>query len=172
MTRDEMILNNQGLIGYTIKKLGLISLYDDLYDLGLIGLIKAVDTYDEKRKIAFASYAYMCIRNEMLMIFRKKRPLTISLETQVTDNLTLEDAIKDNYDLEEDIMKKDEWNRICDSINNLNDKERELIIKYFGLFDSRKYTQLELSKIYNHGQTYINRLIKKAIKKLRLAVNR
>lgn len=145
-------------------------MYDELYDLGIIGLIKAVDTWKEN-KSTFGSYAYVCIRNEILMQMRKQKFSPISLETSICDNLKLEDVIEDNFNIEENVIKNEEKTLLKKGLNMLSDKERDLIIKYFGLGTSRKYTQIELAKIHNCGQTYISKLIQKALEKLKRAVN-
>lgn len=165
MTRDEMILNNQGLIGYTIKKLNLIKMYDEIYDLGLIGLIKAVDNWD-KHKGTFATYGYVCIRNEILYYMRKQKIQTISLETPITNNLNLEDLIKDDYDFEDDIIKNDLLMRIKNNLDTLKQKEKECIIRYY----FKKQTMTNISNELNISQPQVTRLIQSAIKKLKLAV--
>ena len=169
MTRDEIILNNRGIVGYVIKKMGLINQFDELFDLGLIGLIKAADTWD-KSKCTFMTYAYACVRNEIGMYMRKQKYQTISLETPITDNLKLEDTIKDDYNFEEEIIENDLIVRIKKEIINLNSKEQECLIRYFGLFGFKKQTMMNIAKHLNISQSYVTRIIQKAIKK-RMVVN-
>ncbi len=170
MDREELIIHNQKLIYYVIKRMNLFFRVDELYDVGLIGLIKGADSYNSEKGTQ-STYFYRCIKNEIMMYLRKKRPSTISLNTLITDNLTLGDTLVDDYNLEYEVEKKEKLIQIYNCINNLSPKEQDLIIKYFGLFESKKYTQQELAKIYNYSQGYITRLIKKAIEKIKKEVN-
>lgn len=166
MDREEKILNNQGLIGYTINKLGLRSLYYELVDVGQIGLIKAVDTFEETKNSSFGSYAYICIRNEVLMEMRKQR-LTVSLEEPIADNLKREDTIKDDYDFVEDILKNDLLNQIYNNLYILTNVEREALIRYYGMFGTEKQRQVDIAKALNMSQANFSRIIKRAVNKLK-----
>lgn len=169
MNRDEIILNNQNLIYFVLKKLNLYEEHQELFDLGMIGLIKGVDSYKEE-KGTLSTYLCRCIYNNILMNFRKKRPITISYEEIIYDNITLADTLTDNHDFTTDIEKNDDLNRIYLSMNNLTKKEKDILIKYFGLFNTKKYRQSEIAKLYNHSQSYIARIINKSIKKIRKEV--
>jgi len=161
-----MILKHQNLIYHVLKKMNLYHAHDELYDLGMIGLIKGVDTYNPE-KGSQTTYLYRCIYNAILMNFRKKQIPTISIEEKITDNLTIAETVKDNYDFVEDLEKQWNLNQVYKVIDKLPTKEKEILIKYFGLFNTKRYKQKELAKIYNHSQSYIARIIDKAITKIR-----
>ena len=169
MTREEMILNNQGLVGYVIKKLHLSNIFFEVYDLGLIGLINAVDTYDEKKGI-FSSYAYMCIEHEITHYLRKKRFNTVSLDEDLFETKKLKDMIRDEYDLEKDVEKREMISYIYDNFNCLNEKEIKCLIWNYGLFGNEKQCQSDIAKKLNVSQPHVSRMINSAIKKLREAV--
>lgn len=163
MTRDEMILNNQNLIYYVLKKLNLYQFHEDLFDLGMINLIKGVDSF-EKSKGKLVPYLYTCIYNGFLMNMRKKQLQTISIEKELGENLSLEDFLTDNKDFAKNIENNE---LIVQCLNVLTQKEKNIIIKYYGLFGMQKYTQKQIAKIYHHKQTYISKIIQKSIEKMR-----
>jgi len=171
MNRDEIIIQNQNLIYFVLKRLNLYDRHEELFDLGMIGLIKGVDTYNPE-KGTMATYLYRCIYTNVLSYFRKKQPLTISIDEYVYDQLTLEDTLSDDYDFTKELEIKEDLNRIYNSLNKLSDKEQDIMIKYFGLFNTKRYKQKELANLYNHSQSYIARIIRDSIKKIKEEIKR
>lgn len=144
---------------------------EELLSVGIIGLIKAVDTFDVSRNYKFITYAITCIDNELKMFIRnmKKSPNALSLENNIyTDDefdKTLNDILSDNYDFVEDIIKKEEYKIIDKIVDDLSFEERKIIRMYFG-FDGKRYNQQELSKLCNVSQSYMSRVIRKILKKI------
>lgn len=171
MTREEMILNNQNLIYFVLKKMNLYDKRDDLFDVGLLGLIKGVDSFDPQ-KGALSTYLYRCIYTALLMEIRKKRPITISFDTPIdsTETITLEDILKDDYDFTEEFVKQEKIEQIYLALDKLSDKERDIIVKSYGLFNTKRYKQKELAEIYNFSQSYVSRVVKKAEKNIKKEV--
>ena len=122
---------------------------EELFQIGLIGLIKAVDTFDIEKGFSFSTYAKKCIMNEISMYFRKNN----KDENHLNDLNDLNDF--SDIDLEESYIEQEE--KII---------EREIILMYFGFY-GKLYTQLEIANKFGIGQSYVSRLIKSIIVKFR-----
>ena len=177
--RDELILNNLKLIYIVLKQMGIYHLRDEYYDLGLIGLVKAADTYDSKQGYTFSAYASRCIFNEISQNIRressnkrKANSNTISLETVLIDDgkeVTLLDTIPSNYDLEEDILKKEQKELLRKALPKLRDSERELLVSYYCMEGKAK--QKVLAEKIGVTQASISRKLKRIINKLKKIIN-
>lgn len=145
----------------------------DMLELGNIGLIKAFNSYDDSKKIAFVTYASKCIYNEILMGYRKwssnKQKINNninSLDEEIEDGISLYDMLTDEEDFTSKYDKDLDILSIREALELLNDRDKEIIKLYFGFYD-KEYTQYEISKMYNIQQSYVSRLIKSNIKKLK-----
>ena len=171
---DKLVLDNTKLIYYVLKKLGIYHKVNEYYDLGLIGLVKAANTFDSNKKYRFSTYAIQCITNEILQDLRKNEKIIyennikiVSLDNAYNEKLDYIDLVGSDYNLEEETIKKETLNEIYNILNNLNIKEKTLINMYFGLNGYKKYKQDEISKIYNISQSEVSRIIKKGIINIR-----
>ena len=163
LTRDEMIIDNQNLIYFVLKKLNLYDKREELFDVGMIGLIKGVDSFNPQKGTT-STYLYRCIYTTILMEIRKKRPITISLDTPIPniENLTFQDIIIDDFNFVENILKQDQIKQLYSALNKLSFKDKDIIIKAFGLFNTKQYKQKEIAKLYGYSQSYISRIIENA----------
>lgn len=174
---DELVIENEKLIFYTLKKLHLYHLLDEYYDVGMIGLVKASKNYTiEKGK--FSTYACKCISNEIKQEVRKQNMLkrtasTVSIHSVIYSNgdneITLEDTIESDINVENEAIEHDQFRIMYKAINKLPDGEQKLIKQYYGL-GIEKLTQNQIAKDTNLSQAQINRNIKKIINKLRKEV--
>lgn len=147
----------------------------ELVAIGLVGLIKSVDTFDISKNYSFSTYAVKCINNEILQFMKKGKKYIFdqSLYTPIgIDNDGKEKKIEDILeDITSDFVSDYEdtiaHNEIRKIVYDLPDKEREIILLYFG-FSDKLYTQCEISQKLNISQSQISRLIKKILKKVRL----
>lgn len=133
---------------------------EELFQVGLIGLIKAVDTFDIDKGFSFSTYAKKCIMNEISMYFRKNN----KDENHLNDLNDLNDF--SDIDLEENYIEQEEKIIILKMIKDLPEREREIILMYFGFY-GKLYTQLEIANKFGIGQSYVSRLIKSIIVKFR-----
>lgn len=165
---NEFIMENIN-IAYRIandfyKKCNLIE-YDDLIQICLLGLTKAARTY-KSEKSSFTTYAYNVIRNEIAMELRRinKGKNIYSLEEILpnTDNITIEDVLKSDYDIEEEFINKEERELLYKYIGELNGRERKILSLYLN-----GCNQTQISKELNMSQANISRILRKAIRKLR-----
>lgn len=167
---------NRNLIYHVLKKNNLYYRKEELYDLGLIGLTKAINTYNNDKGIRFSTYAYTCIQNEIKQELRKENGIkrkanncTISLNKEINcanDNIELQDLIQSNTNIEEEYEKKETIKELYININKLNKREKKLICYYYGINCDKK-NQEELSIMYNISQAQVSRRIKAILKKLR-----
>ena len=171
--KDELIKHNIRLVIYEVTHKYYNANYDkkDLVSIGLIGLIKAVDTFDLNRNAEFSTYAVKCINNEISSFFRKVKKDNIlrSLQEPIFNdesNTLLEDEIKDDYDIEEEYEKKDLYILLNDLINSLTGRDKEIVMLHFG-FKGKPYTLRELSDMFNISSSYIGIIIKKVLKILK-----
>lgn len=178
--RQKLILHNLRLVSHIVKKYYATAPdSEDLVSIGIIGLVKAVDTFKIESGTRFSTYATICIRNEILMHFRaqKKKNGEISInETIDVDRdgnpLTYMDVISTSEDLGEEFDKKTQSERALRLIKHtLDERERQIITMRYGLFGlSKNYTQNEVAEKLNISRSYVSRIEKGALEKLRDAM--
>lgn len=174
--RNILVEHNLRLVAHIIKK--YYQNYggqEDLVSIGTIGLIKAINTFDVKKNIKLSSYASRCIENEILMHFRgaKKSSQDVSLNDTIdTDKdgnpLTLMDIMASDMDVAEDVDTKlhlDVLGKYIDEV--LTPREKEIITCRYGLGGHKVLTQREIAKYLDISRSYISRIEKKALEKLR-----
>ena len=179
--RDTLIEHNLRLVVYVAKR------YDnstncpleDLISIGTIGLVKAINTFKADKNIKLATYASRCIENEILMYLRKNNKIRyeISLDEPLNidydgNELLLGDIVGTDDDLvEQEMMKSDQRKLFYEALKDLNEREKEILILRYGLSNHDELTQKDVSKLLGISQSYISRLEKKIIKKLRNQLN-
>ena len=174
--RNILVEHNLRLVAHIIKKYyGKQNEQDDLVSIGTIGLIKAVDTFNPDKNIRLSSYASRCIENEILMHFRagKKTAQDISLnETIDTDKdgnpLTLMDIMKVDDNILDELDMKLNSKKLGQYITEeLNSREKTVIILRYGLNGKKPMTQKEIAKMLDISRSYVSRIETKALKALR-----
>ena len=174
--RNKLIEHNLRLVVFLAKKYDTTK-YDleDLVSIGTIGLIKGIKTYKLDKNIKLATYASRCIDNEILMFLRKNKRRTkeVSFEDSINfDSEGNELKIEDVFGTEEDIVHKsiecqEDKTTLEEEIKNLDDRDREIIEFRYGLGGHKELTQKELADKLSISQSYISRIEKKVIKKLK-----
>jgi len=175
--RNKLIEHNLRLVVFLSKKYENTGVdLEDLVSIGTIGLIKGVNTYKLDKNIKLATYASRCIDNEILMFLRKnkRRKGEISFEDSLSydsegNELHLEDILGTAEDivtrpLEEEIEKK----ILYEELVKLNDRDKEIMMLRYGLCGRKKKTQKEVAEILGISQSYISRIEKKVINKLKI----
>ena len=175
--RNKLIEHNLRLVVFLAKKYDN-TMYDleDLVSIGTIGLIKGIKTYKLDKNIKLATYASRCIDNEILMFLRKnkKRMTEISLEDTINfDSEGNELKFEDVFGTEDDVVEKeleDKENQklLINEIMKLNKRDKNIIEKRYGLFGNKELTQKEIATKLSISQSYISRIEKKVVKKLKL----
>ena len=174
--RNKLIEHNLRLVVFLAKKYENTG-YDleDLVSIGSIGLIKGIETYKPDKNIKLATYSSRCIANEILMYIRKnkKRKTEVSLEDALNydaegNELHLEDILgtDDNIIFDEFSFKLDK-ELLKQELKNLNDREKQIMTLRYGLNETEEYTQKEVAEMLGISQSYISRIEKKIIKKLK-----
>ena len=175
--RKKLIVHNLRLVVYIAKKFESTGIgIEDLVSIGTIGLIKAVNTFNPEKNIKFATYASRCIENEILMFLRKS--------SQYRNDLSIDEPLNVDYDgnelllsdvlgTDDDIVNKGieteaEREILRGAVSELCDREREIMEMRFGLINGREMTQKEVADMIGISQSYISRLEKRIIKKLRV----
>ena len=179
--RQKLVERNLRLVVYIARKFENTGVgVEDLISVGTIGLIKAVNTFNPEKKIKLATYASRCIENEILMYLRRNskikaevsfyEPLNIDWDG---NELLLSDILgTDNdtvYNLIEDEVDKQ---LLFLALKNLNDREKEIVRLRFGLNGKREKTQKEVADMLGISQSYISRLEKKIISRLKKEINK
>ena len=174
--RAKLIEHNLRLVVFLAKKYeNTGESLEDLVSIGSVGLIKGVNTYKLGKNIKLATYASRCIDNEILMFLRKnkKRRGEVSFEDSLSydsegNELHLEDVLGTDSDIvTKGIEKETEKNMLYREINNLNERDKQIMIMRYGLFDTEEMTQKDVASILGISQSYISRIEKKVIKKLK-----
>lgn len=174
--RNKLIEHNLRLVAHIVKKYYATGAdQDDLISIGTVGLIKAVSTFKSDKKIRLATYAARCIENEILMFFRNQRkssqdvPFSDPIDTDKDGNaLTLIDIIADKQDITEEIdtkLKLEHLQKILP--HTLDKRESEIIRMRYGLGGSEELTQNEIAKKLKISRSYVSRIEKAALEKLR-----
>lgn len=174
-SRNTLIEHNLRLVAHIVKKFERIdNNADDLISIGTIGLIKGIDSFKPDKNNRLTTYVARCIENEILMYFRsnKKNTHNVSLNDSIGydkdgNEINLIDVIKsDNEDILNIIHNNDNREYVNQILNILNDREKEIIIKRYGLFDNDELTQKEIATSLNISRSYVSRIEKRAISKL------
>lgn len=174
--RNILVEHNLRLVAHIVKKYYTgTNDYDDLLSVGVVGLIKAINTFDAAKTRRLSSYASICIQNEILMMFRnnKKTQQEISLSESVDsdkdgNNLVLMDVIAVDDDIVERIDTKFKSEKLQQYINEeLDEREKTVIELRYGLNGHKEKPQREIAAMLNISRSYISRIETKALKKLR-----
>lgn len=177
--KEELIVHNLRLVVYIAKKFENTGIpVEDLISIGTLGLIKAVNTFRISKNIKLATYASRCIENEILMYLRK----TNSMKAEVSyyeplnvdwdgNELLLSDVLGSEADeIYKDIEADDERSRLYRAVDSLNERERTIMKMRFGIGGGKEYTQKEVADKLGISQSYISRLEKRIIEKIKKEV--
>ena len=173
--RNKLIEHNLRLVAHITKKYDtkLID-NDDLISIGTIGLIKGVDTYKDNKNVRITTYCARCIENEILMYFRKNNKYSkdISINEAVGfdkdgNEIEIGDLLEvENKDFCDDIDLKDNIKSLYKYINVLTPREKKIIIKRYGLANTKEETQKSISHKLGISRSYVSRIEKRALTKL------
>jgi len=177
--RDKLIEHNLRLVVFLAKKYENTGVdLEDLVSIGTIGLMKGIKTFSMDKNIKLATYASRCIDNEILMFLRKNKKIKteVSFDESLSfdadgNELRLEDVLGTEADivsrpLEDDLNKK----LMMQEIDKLNTRDKEIIIMRYGLFNTEEKTQKEVADLLGISQSYISRIEKKVIRRLKNVV--
>ena len=174
--KNKLIEHNLRLVVFLSKKYESTGIdLEDLVSIGTIGLIKGVNTYKLDKNIKLATYASRCIDNEILMFLRKnkRKKGEISFEDSLSfDSEGNELHLEDILGTEDDIVTKElehetEKKLLYEEIGKLNKRDKEIMIMRYGLYNTEELTQKDVAKLLGISQSYISRIEKKVIKKLK-----
>ncbi len=174
--RERLIEHNLRLVSHIIRK--YYSSYqfpDELLSIGSLGLIKAVDSFKAEHGTRFATYGAKCVQNEILMFFRSRKKLYSEISINETididrdgNPLTYLDIISTDDTIAEDVDMKMHTDRVRELVDTaLDPREREIIILRYGLMGYEPKTQKEVAKHLKISRSYVSRIEKKALRKLR-----
>jgi RNA polymerase sporulation-specific sigma factor len=174
--RNKLIEHNLRLVVFLAKKYENTG-YDleDLVSIGSIGLIKGISTYKVDKNIKLATYASRCIANEILMFLRKnkKKKNEISLEDALNydaegNELHLEDILGTEEDIvDKEFQDNQDRELLQNEIAKLDGRDKDIMVMRYGLYNTKEYTQKEVADKLNISQSYISRIEKKVIRKLK-----
>lgn len=179
--RQELIVHNLRLVVYIARKFESTGVgVEDLISIGTIGLIKAVNTFRPEKNIKLATYASRCIENEILMHLRKCQSLKneVSIDEPLNidwdgNELLLSDILGTDSDcVNRDIEQTVEKNILLEAVERLGPREKTIMQLRFGLRGGREHTQKEVADMIGISQSYISRLEKRIIKRLKKELER
>lgn len=181
LARDQLIEHNLRLVVYVAKKYDSIPCgnIEDLISIGTIGLVKAINTFNIDKNIKLATYASRCIENEILMFLRKNNKIRseISLDEPLNvdydgNELLLSDIVgTDNDIVQDEIEHNDQKEKFYVALEKLNPREKQILTMRYGLTGNDELTQKDVADMLGISQSYISRLEKKIINKLRRKLN-
>ena len=173
--RNKLIEHNLRLVAHIVKKFDQGSFdQDDLISIGTIGLIKGVDSYNKDKNIKLTTYVAKCIENEILMFYRssKKYQNTVSLNDSIGydkdgNKITLIDVLKDDRkSLDDEVYLRENIALVSKYLAKLNKREKEIIVKRYGLNNRKEMTQKDIAKELKISRSYVSRIEKRAISKI------
>ncbi len=179
--KEILIERNLRLVVYIARKFENTGInIEDLISIGTIGLIKGVNTFDTERKIKLATYASRCIENEILMYLRRnnKTKTEISFDEPLNidwdgNELLLSDVLGTEIDLITKSLESDVDKQLLrNALSQLNDREKQIMELRFGLIGSEAKTQKDVADMLGISQSYISRLEKKIIQRLKKEFNK
>ena len=174
-SRNKLIEHNLRLVAHIVKKYESREYdTDDLISIGTIGLVKGIDSYKPSRNTRITTYTARCIENEILMHYRsnKKHTNNISLNDSIgTDkdgnDISLIEVLKsDNIDIIEELNQKHNVELLYKYIEILSPREKEIVIKRYGLYNNKQLTQKKIAKELGISRSYVSRIEKRAITKI------
>ena len=174
--RSKLILHNLRLVSHIVKEYySTVKCQDDLISIGSIGLVKAVDSFSVENGAKFATYAAKCIQNEILMYFRSQKKLGCEVSINETidmdkegNPLTYIDVIAVDDTIAEDIDRKIHIANALKCIDTvLSERERTIIILRYGLGKWRARTQREVAELLGISRSYVSRIEKAALEKIK-----
>ena len=174
--RNTLIIHNLRLVVFIAKKFESTKInIEDLISIGSMGLIKGVQTFKLEKNIKLATYASRCIENEILMYLRKTQKIRqeVSLDEVLSidsegNEMMLSDVLYSTEPLAlEKITKEEDVNNIYYALSRLKEREREIMVLRFGLNGKKPLTQKEVADLLGISQSYISRLEKRIIDKMR-----
>ena len=177
--RNVLIERNLRLVAHIMKKYyAQTSDQEDLISIGTIGLIKGISTFDMEKGTRLATYAARCVENEILMYFRSQRKSSndVSLSDYIdtgTDGtaLSLMDVVSEDDDLFDQISNREQLRVVRQLVDTcLTEQERKVIYLRYGLENNRPQRQREVAKVLGISRSYVSRIEKKALEKLRHAM--
>ena len=172
--REKLIEENLNLVHSCAKRFKNRGIeYDDLFQAGCVGLIKAIDSYSLDKSVKLATYAAKCIDNEILMHIRsnKKNYQTMSLSDTIYldkdgSELSLVEVISsEDETLSDKLNRKNKLRLLIDNLSILDEKEKEIINLRYGI-TGKEYTQKEIAKKFKISRSYVSRIEKRALIKL------
>ncbi len=178
--KTQLIERNLRLVVYTAQKFENTSaMVEDLVSIGTIGLIKAVGSFDGNKNIKLATYASRCIENEILMHLRKisKQKREVSLDEPLNcdaegNELCICDILSSDDDVSTSLDKQDEKSNLMSVLDELSQKEQEIMRMRYGLSGDEEKTQKEVADYFEISQSYISRIEKKILSKMKTEILR
>ncbi len=173
--REKLIEHNLRLVAHVVRKYYLTNKNtEDLISVGSIGLVKAIDSFNDSNGTRFATYAAKCIQNEILMLFRSQKKLgcEVSLNDTIDidkdgNPLTYLDIISTEDTIVEDLDKKMMINKALSYIRDyLDTREKEILIMRYGLGNTEAYTQREVAEKLGISRSYVSRIEKASLEKI------
>lgn len=170
MESENLVTGNMNLVYYLANRFHHQQIErEDIASIGSIGLIKASRTFVEDKGRKFSTYASVCIKNEILMAFKKERVRASSLEDPLrteSENLTLMDLVPSSESVDEEINRIFAVQELRKAIEKLPEREQFIVKAYYGI-DCEAITQVEVAKYLGCSQSYVGRLLYGILNKLR-----
>ena len=165
--QQKIVEDNLALVHYIVNK--QYNGDEDYASIGTLGLIKGVATFDETKGYCRSTYLIKCIRNEIYWYYRNdKNPKnTLSLDLEYEDNMTLENLLSSDTDIERDIVEDELHQRLFNNIAKLNDTEQYIISNYYGLGNRNRISLRAIAENLNMSQSKATKMHLKALKKLK-----
>ena len=183
---EKIVLDNIKLVYHILKKYNLYKDKDEYFDIGIIGLIKGVKTFNPQKNTQLSTYLCKCISSEILHCIRDKNAIkrgrdikVISIHTPINkmnssedEELFLIDVIKNNVDVHKEIEQKDNLEKIYKVISKLSDEDKTIICSAFGILGYPKLSQEKTAQNLHKSQAYISKRLERIIQNIKQDISR
>ena len=165
--KEEIAKENIKLVKYVINKEHLVFRYDDVFDLGLIGLMKGINTFDKTKGFKLSTYLYKCIKNEIDKQLRTETCLkrnfeTVSLNTIINEDETeLREMLGDENDYQDKLISDEIMIKITRRLSEISKKNEEIFYHYLGINGYKKLSQVEIARKYKLSHQRVQGIVKK-----------
>ncbi len=176
--RELLIIHNLRLVAHVIKKYNFSENEQEEYiSIGIVGLIKAIDSYKPSKGIKLATYASRCIDNEILMVLRSNRKLSrevflndpIGQDKEGNEIKLLDILVSEESEPGMDLIKGEEIGILREALKKVvSGREREILFLRYGFYGDHQFTQRDIAKAYGISRSYVSRLEKKALDKIKI----
>jgi len=176
-SKEQIIQDYEKIINFVIKKMNLQYKREEIFDIGMIGFVNGINTFDENKGFKYSTYLYQCVKNEILKYlklqnYKKRKAEIISYNTIINDDTELIDLLGYDTNYDQNAYINEMVNEILKRLNNLTEKQQLIFYHLYGLNGFKEMSSKEIEKKYGFSRQSVNQIKKRTLNKLRFILNK